>query len=182
MATDGIWPGHAGFASWYVVRKFRLDRILEKEILTKIDWFSTRKRTLCNWLIDEYLDWTVYIWVFTLSAHRPGLFRGRPRDQMWYGNALVWMDEIKVCKDDATYQPTNERDQCDMDGRWWNEENVWIEFFMTYGWHRWVIIYNMRGNSDDGPNQTAEAWLLLLLGRDNPLPLIIYKFIPVSLS
>ena len=30
-------------------------------------------------------------------------------------------------------------------------------FFLTYGWHRWVIFINLRGNSNDGPNQTAEA-------------------------
>ena len=35
--------------------------------------------------------------------------------------------------------------------------------FFNLSMARWVIIYNLRGNSNDGPNQTAEALLLLLL-------------------
>ena len=39
--------------------------------------------------------------------------------------------------------------------------NLWVA--------RWVIIYKFRGNSNDGPNQTAEALLLLLLGIDDQI-------------
>ena len=43
--------------------------------------------------------------------------------------------------------------------------------FSDLRWHKWVIIYNFRGNSNDVPNQTAEALLLLLLGIDVPRPI-----------
>ena len=43
-----------------------------------------------------------------------------------------------------------------------NDSNLFFNLWVA----EWVIFYNFEGKFDDGPNQTAEAWLLLLLGID----------------